>query len=230
MSKPLSQLLDETLNENGFRAKGNYANATSQDERQMLRIANRAVSYIMHFPWARQRRFHEFTLTSDTTYDLPADFQGLVPDTVRANSRVMPVDVNTTPGTWAWLKSRSGTGGVEYRTRWFRDSVEFFRPNPGDVITLEYYSSHPINDVGGTPKAKFTADSDVWLMDEDLLTWEILWRFLKAKGLPDWQDTRGEARSYFKEYVGRQAPPKSVNLVQGGDYRAGEPYTDLYLD
>lgn len=226
----LSQLLDGVMNECNFRAKGNYANATSQDERQVFRLANRAVSALMSYPWAKLRRFGEITLTGSAVYNLPADFHGLVPDTVRANSREVAVEVNTSPSTWSWLKSRSSSAGIEYRTRWFRDRVEFHNPAPGDIVRYEYWSSHPITGADAQTKEKFTADSDVWDLDEDLLTWEIIWRFKKAKGIDDWQIDRAEALRYQGEYRGRQHPPRTVNLVAPGDRLAGEPYTDLWVD
>jgi hypothetical protein len=226
----IAQLLDGVMNECNFRAKGNYANATSQDERQVFRLANRARSSILRYPWAKLRRFGELTLTTDTVYNLPADFHGLIPDTPRTNSRVLPVDVNTDPAIWSWLNTRQSMAGAQYRTRWFRDRVEFYRPRAGDVVRYEYWSSHPINDIGGSSKEKFTADSDEWMLDDDLLTWQIIWRFKKAKGIEDWQFDQIEANAYMKEFMGRQDPPKTVNLAGGNDWLAGEPHTDLWLD
>ena len=169
-------------------------------------------------------------MTADEIYPLPDDFHGLIPDTTRSNSRELPVDVETSASTWSWLKTRSSNAGIQYRTRWFADRVQFHNPNPGDLIRFEYWSSNPITGVDQQTKPKFTADSDEWDLDDDLLTWELIWRFKKAKGLEEWVDDRAESLAYQAEYRGRQRPAKTLNFIQREPMTAGAPYTDQWLD
>lgn len=227
----VSSLLDDVMQECNFRKKGVYALATSQNEQQLFRIANRSVAVLMGHPWSGLRKTHTITLTGDTEYPLPSDYHAIIPDTGRANSRLVPVDTNTNASVWHWLQSRGGIGGVQYRTRFYGTTIEVFSPTAGDVITFEYQSKHPIQATGGGAlKAKFTDDSDEWLLDDDLLMMECIWRFKKAKGLEDWRDDRADAGRYFRDLVSRDTPAKTLNTVQPQDPHFGEPHTNLWKD
>lgn len=225
----LNVLLDSVMQECNFRAKGNYANAASQNEQQLFRLANRSVTALMEHPWQALRKEHEFTLTAATDYPLPSDYHGFIVDTFMANNRAVPVDTDTQPSIWAWLRTNTGSGGIEYRTRFWDNKIEVFEPSAGDVLRFEYWSNAPIESASAVPLRRFAADSDEWLLDDDLLIMDIVWRFKKAKGLDDWQVDRVDAEDYLKGLKRRERPAKTVHLGNEPEPFFGEPYTDLWI-
>src|ERR1700751_1508769 len=57
-------------------------------------------------------------------------------------------------------------------------------PASGDSYYFEYQSKNWCTDsTGATKQSAFAADADVALLDEDLLTDGLVWRFKHAKGL-----------------------------------------------
>jgi hypothetical protein len=65
-------------------------------------------------------------------------------------------------------------------------------PETTSRIVMEYYSKNWCASSGGTGKAAMTADDDVPVLDDFLLTLGLKWRFLRAKGL----DYDQEAKTY----------------------------------
>ena len=66
-------------------------------------------------------------------------------------------------------------------------------PTAGDTLAYEYVSKYwCTNAAGTTERAAWASDDDAGLLDEELMTMGIVWRFRKAKGL----DYSEEFRSY----------------------------------
>ena len=143
------------------------------------------------------------------SYALPSDLNYLIVQTEwDRNFRwqlLGPLDAQE------WQVIKSGISPVGPRMR-FRIMGGLFYINPvgsaasvyKDTIAFEYVSQWAVA-LASAPtvgtSVTFVNDSDVCLIDEDLLTVSLKWRFLKAKGL-DWE-------SYFKEYSDK------LSLVKG---------------
>jgi hypothetical protein len=143
------------------------------------------------------------------SYALPSDFNYLIVQTEwDRNFRwqlLGPLDAQE------WQVIKSGISPVGPRMR-FRIMGSQFYINPvgsastvfKDTIVYEYVSMYAVA-LSSAPtvgvQTLFMNDSDVSLIDEDLLTVSLRWRFLKAKGL-DWQDD-------YKQYMGK------LDLVKG---------------
>lgn len=89
---------------------------------------------------------------------------------------------------------------------------EFFpTPAAGEVYTYNYYSSAWIKTAGGATSTVWTADTDVSLIDEKVLTSGLEWRWLKSKGL----DYAEEFRRYEMRIAradGRDDDGRVVNM------------------
>ena len=137
------------------------------------------------------------TVASQEAYDKPADFRSFanVSHWDRANNLRMRGP--TTPGEWQFLKG-SVTGETATIERWFRIRgqqilVHPTPPTSGEIIAYEYYSKNWIVlQSGGATAEEIASDNDTTLLDPELLTLGVKWRFLKAKGIP-WE---AEYREY----------------------------------
>src|SRR3990167_760260 len=110
----------------------------------------------------------------------------------------------------------------------FRGGELLWYPSPtaSQTAAYEYVSKNWGETSGGTDLSTMTADTDVGLLDEDLITLGVIWRFRKAKGL----DYAEEFRTYQMEVGkaiardggradyslhGHAAPPYNANIDEG---------------
>lgn len=56
-------------------------------------------------------------------------------------------------------------------------------PSAGDTVAYEYITKNWCQTSGGTGQAAWAADTDTALLDEELHTLGVVWRFKKSKGL-----------------------------------------------
>ena len=119
-----------------------------------------------------------------------------------------------------WIKGNSG-GDKEFH----------LYPTPDGVFTVahEYEHKFAVEDSGGTLKEEFTADTDTFIIDEDLLLTSLKWRFYHSKGLPyaehkddffrDLQIAKGNDGGAQTLEFGADKPPQwplAVNVPESG--------------
>ncbi len=224
----MKQILDQVQRESGLDTETEYATNSDDAVLRLVSLVNRSARVLAKFPWQAMRKTHLFTLTSATTYDLPTDFRELIPDTAFTESYYQSVDFRVDPSLWRYLQSNSGGSGPRYKFRILGGKIHVFEPNSGDQVTFEYLTDGPVVDKDdGSWKARFENDDDTWLLDDDLLIMETLWRNKKLLGLPDWQVDAADARAYLKTTLGQEAAAKTIVGMRDG--RVDEPYTDLWV-
>lgn len=72
------------------------------------------------------------------------------------------------------------------RRFWIRNNRFYLQPAPTnqtDIIAFDYFSNQWCESSGGTDQSKWTADTDVYKLDEDCFVLGLKWRFLRAKGM-----------------------------------------------
>lgn len=128
------------------------------------------------------------TVAGIATYDMPSDFRAFanMSQWDRTNNRPL---IGPTPGfIWQFLKSGIAEGGTI--DRWFRiqGTSIVLHPTPtasGQTIAFDYYSKNWITKQSDNTSVRaFFSDNDTCQIDEDLLTLDLKWRFLQAKGFP----------------------------------------------
>lgn len=228
MSLTLKQLIDEALLVSGLPTETAYASSTDDAVKRLLSIANRSATKLGAYPYQALRDTHIFTLSSsDTQYDLPADWRGYLPDTAYGDSRTWGMDFPATKEKWAWLQSSTGGSGVRIKARILGDKIEVYQPNDAEEIRIEYWSSHPVLATDGTTtKERFSLDTDTFRLDDELIILDLTWRIKALHEFADWQIARGEFERYQLNYRGREAGAQTIN--PGEVLRAGEPYYDTW--
>jgi hypothetical protein len=184
-----------------------YANATGQE------LARK-------FAWQALLKSYTFT-TSDgvAEYDLPSDYLRFANLSFWDRTNEWELLGPATPIQWQTLKS--GIIEVTIR-RWFRIAQSQFQlhpvPTAADTIAYDYYSKHWCQSDAEVGQTEFLGDTDISLIDEELMTMGVKWRFLEQKGLPYF-----EARREFEEYrdalLADDTPKPLVNM-------GGEVYVD----
>lgn len=185
----LLTIVQDAVEEIGFGTKpATVIGNTDQVATQMFRLLNREGEYLSKYQWQALKKEHTFTLvTSDQDYALPTDFRYIIPASSwnRDNQRIIIGPL--TSSEWQWFKGWTTVNGLNLRARIRNNTFEFeqeiLSSDNGKTIAFEYMSKYWTESVASVAQQKFAADDDTSILDEELLTMGLIWRFRKAKGL-----------------------------------------------
>jgi hypothetical protein len=123
------------------------------------------------------------TVDGTASYALPAGFDSLIKDTVFNRTRRRRMQGDLTPAQWQETQASLVTM-VNPAFR-IRGNLFYISPTPSAVETVayEYISKNWCQSVGLTGQSAWAADTDTGILDEELTTLGIIWRFKYAKGL-----------------------------------------------
>lgn len=126
------------------------------------------------------------TLTfSQAAYSLPSDFQYFAQRTQWDGSYNWELLGPITAQEKGVL--RYGITPAGPRRRFYvRSNKLYLDPAPStdnEAIAFDYYSNYWCESSGGTAQARWTADTDVYKLDEQCFILGLKWRWLRAKGL-----------------------------------------------
>ena len=102
----------------------------------------------------------------------------------------------------------------------FRGNLLIIQPNPtvSQSVFFEYISKNWVIASGSSANAdKFSGDSQTSVLEEDLITLGVVWRFLKIKGLP-YEQQYVEYQTRLADY---QMQDGAKPILQMGGPRAG---------
>lgn len=143
------------------------------------------------------RRFDWQILTKEGTFNTLAaetqvasisttfpNFARIMDGTMWDRTQSRPVRGPLTTQEWQRRKGAAAQVGVEYYFRIRGDAI-MFNPFPpaSESIYFEYISNKWCQSAGAVLQSTWLADTDTALIDEDLLQLDLIWRWLKAKGL-----------------------------------------------
>ncbi|CAB4141056.1 hypothetical protein UFOVP413_23 [uncultured Caudovirales phage] len=180
----------------GFDRPPNIINSNDITARQILAFANlEGINLSRAHNWTILCREHVFaTVSGQAEYALPSDFDRLIDNTWwdKANYESLRGPLNPAE----WQRKKNSIFGQSQRQRDFRIrrgtgllvNRFFIDPVPsasGEQIVFEYVSNQWVRDTdGATLRNKWGQDSDVPLLDENLISMGVVWRFKESKGLP----------------------------------------------
>lgn len=182
---------------------------------QMLRLVNREGEALSRYPWEVLVKEDTITLvTSDQDYALATDFRFIIPSTQwnRDDNREL-IWINSQE--WQFFKAWTTVNGLNLRARIRNNQLEFEQTiaaaDNGKTIAYEYISKYWTEDSGSTAQQQFAADTDTSVLDEELLTLGLIWRFRKAKGL-EWQSDLMEYQRQVKLAQARDGGSRTVQM------------------
>ena len=228
----LQEILDSVLLESGMGTETAYVASNDDTVIRLVNLANRSARRIATgHDWQALLQTYSFSLTDETSYDLPTDIRAFIADTTFVDSYLFGVDMRTRPQLWHYLQVNTTGTGPRYRMRVMDNKIEVYQPQSGDTISFEYLTDHPVMATDGTTsKKKFTLDSDTWRLDDDLLIMDLIWRYKKLIGLPDWQLDIAESKAYARTVMGQEAAAKTIIGSDGSEYPVGVPHTQLWIN
>ena len=179
---------------------------TNPDAQNILRIINKVgKTLIAKYPWNILREEHTFTAPGVETIlaaaARPTDFAHFIAETFwnRDDNNLLSGPVG--PVEWAGLKVQT-----------FSSQNKKFTDRGGDLLTqpvveaganmaFEYIKKNWVDiAAGGAEKAAFTLDTDVALIDEELITRGGTYVWLKSEGQP-FDDAKRDLKDYFDDLV-----------------------------
>lgn len=180
---------------------------------QLNYLAERVAKSLRVKPWQAMIREHTITTAAGTeNYALPSDWAWYISQTAWDATNYWPMRGSVSPASWQAMK-RGNVVGVQVRKEFrVRGSEVLIFPTPSAVETLiiEYLRNTPwVN--AGSYKVLATADADVTVFPDRLLELGIIWRLLKAKGLP-YAEEKEEFEVETSRALATDRPAPIVNM------------------
>jgi len=182
--------------------------ATAQ---KLLRYANKAGNSLMKSdPWQVLRKERTFSAVGAETQAsiFPADFDRIVKETFWNRSLPALVSGPVTATQWQGLKATTYDGGPKFAYR--GDAILLIpAPSAGQTLSFEYVSNLWCKSASGTGQAAFAADTDVGVLDEELILRFLKVIYLTDEGLPNGMATV-EARDYRNTLLDNDQPRPDI--------------------
>jgi hypothetical protein len=164
--------------------------STDQQVQQLLRFSSKEGKELARrFNWQRLVTEASFDTQAATTQvasisNTFSDFGRYIPDTMF--NRTTQKRVFGPLNSIEWQAKLASGLNVQINNHFrIRGNAILFYPEPeaGEDIYFEYVSRHWCIDDSSTRQEDWEDDSDTALIDEEVMTLGVIWRFLKAKGL-----------------------------------------------
>ena len=186
----LLTICQDAANEIGVPSPSTVVGSTDTTNIQLLAAANReGKNLVAGYDWQTliKEEAHT-TLAAESQGDMStiaSDFLRFSNDTMwnRTTDRKYYGPLNN--AQWQRLKASVSSGITNYFR--IRGNALLFHPAPpsGESVFFEYIGKNWVITSGSTANAtSFAADANTTVLDEDLITLGVIWRFLKQKGLP----------------------------------------------
>ena len=138
--------------------------------------------------WQELISEHTFaTVIGTATYALPTGFRAFA-DMSQWNRTTLRRLSGPVPSTvYQWLKSGLTVSAAGRNYFMIRGNLFTIYPTPTAVQTIafDYYDKRWVTkQIDSSFSTSWTADLDTSRIDEDLITADVKWRFLQAKGMP----------------------------------------------
>jgi hypothetical protein len=214
-----------------FARTAAYIASTTIADRNLVAFANTSASVLRTLPLTRLRTSYTIAMTTATAYTIPTGFFEYVPDTAYMASNLTPVQWPCPADVWNQYQAGNLAPGAVLYVRQYGTQIHILNPVNGINLLFEGTSEFPIA-ATATPtvpsKAEFTVDTDVWLLDDELITKDVQWRAEKhnAPDSSDWQVTRQEFNAYLHDLLTRVQGARTIAPGQG--WPVGVPYADLW--
>jgi hypothetical protein len=191
--------------------------------RQLQGLAQEEVTELARrHPW--QAIVKETTFVSiaqeEQTSVIPADFDRYINETMHNRTAHRRVEGPLDPVEWQRFQAMTIT--LVWDAFRIRGNSLLLTPVPaaGQTYGFEYVSTYRIRTAAGSSGSltTWTADDNVSLLDEELITDGVCWRFLKAKGM-DYSEAFRTYELHVMLATSRDGGKRTVNMGRAYDYR-----------
>jgi len=210
-TRSLLNMLNSVLSRSAFVVESAFVGG-DVDAVQMVEFANMAqIEYRNFYPWPSLRKTATITMSGASSYALATDFGELVTDSMYETGASYPVEIPASNEVWGYLQASASSSSSTYIGKIIEGELVVARENAGDVITYEYISKYAVDiAAGGTPKERFTLDTDVFLLDEETLIAGISAYWRMEKEIPTASVAMALFRKKMREQIARDAGSKTI--------------------
>ena len=131
-----------------------------------------------------------------------------------------PVTGPLSPIEWQALKARTATGPYSSYRIFGGKLYAYPAPSAGNTWVFEYQSTYFCQSAGGTNQSAWAADTDVGVLDENLMELGVVWRFKKKNGLDYSEDFRSYEQKLANE-TSRAGGRKVLDMLSGNTAARG---------
>jgi hypothetical protein len=194
--------------------------STDQNVRVLLALANTEGRELLErFAWPQ-------TQIEKTHTTLAAELQGVVTTLAPGFSYIIngtfwdrtltqPVTGPLSPLEWQTLKARTATGPYSSFRMQGGKLYAYPAPAAGNTWVFEYQSTYFCQSAVGADQSVWTADSDVGVLDENLMMMGTVWRFKKKNGLDYSEDFRMYEQKLANQ-MARVGGKRTLDMQGGG--------------
>jgi|TARA_R110000796_G_scaffold57046_2_gene131859 hypothetical protein len=212
----------------GISRPASVVGSAAADAQKLLRYVNKSGWALMKSTaWQVLRKERTFTSIGGATQTsiLPADFDRFIPETFWNRTDYELISGPVSPVEWQGMKAFSYGGDDKFTYRG-DDILILPEPGAGKALAFEYISTHWCKNSAGAGGIAMAADTDVGIIDEELLVKATKFTFLSDEGLPN-DVAYKEMTDYADDLVRNdQASPGilvAADIFGGGRHFAGVP-------
>lgn len=155
----------------------------------------------------------------------PGDFDRFVEDSFWNRSRRRPLTGPLRPEEWQALQATVAPSVVDvFRMRGNRIHI-LPVPAAGDTYAYSYLSKNWCRSDVDAPQDRWSADTDTAVLDEELHTLGVVWRFMQSRGLDYAEDFRRYQEQVFAAGA-RDGGKRRLNLACEPAFSARQPAGD----
>lgn len=190
---------------------------------ELLSFANESgQDMAVSFPWQKLRREQTFLSTAtyaQTNYEPAAynEYNGMIATSLFDRTMQRPIQGPITPTQWQARLAYVIVGTIDY---WytFRDQQMLVTPlmPAGDTLAFEYFSKNWCESSVGVEQSEWTLDTDVGILDERLMRFDLMWRWAAAKGLPTAGVLKAKFDDAFSKMTAKQDPAPTLQIGYRG--------------
>ena len=227
-TRSLKQMCQDCADETKGPRPTTIIDNTNAEALELLRLAtkvNRTLAAC--FPWQILRKETTFTsvATETQTSALASDFDRFVPETFWNRTDKIFVSGPITPVEWHSLKALS-YDDTQHPKMMLRADTMLIVPTLAASKTLAWeYITNKIVDITatGTPKTDFTIDTDIPLVNDELIIRGMIWEWLSAEGLPN--EMAAESYESYFNYKTKNDQPNARVLISGDIFGGARHFT-----
>lgn len=196
--------------------------AADQTARTMLTLAQREGRELARrWSWQVLRKEKTFQSVAQTvqTGAVASDFDRMLADSFWNRDEQEPVLGPLTPGEWQAMVA-SVALPIEAAFQFRAGQIELYpTPTAGETYGYEYISNQWCQSTGGTGQTAWAADTDTGILDEELMTLGLVWRFKQSRGLDYAEDMR-TYETQVLQAMSRDGTRRVVSLGREMDFDA----------
>lgn len=224
----LLSICQDASDEVGITQPPSIVGNSNGEVQKLYRCANKIGLRLMRvYPWQILRKEQTFTATAteEQAAALPSDFDRFSPETFwnRSTPRLIAGPIHAVQ--WQGIKAQTNYSNLDTPRFCHRGDSILFTPVPsaGDICAFEYVSKNWCQSSGAAEQARWAADTDTGIIDEELMTLGVVWEYLNAEGQPSGVAGR-LYEECFQTLVENDQPDGNI-LVAGDIFGGGRHFT-----